>query len=44
MAQDSENTGLMAKAIAEGAKSAGLDVILKKVDEVSRAMLKTQMP
>jgi flavorubredoxin len=29
------NTGLMAKAIAEGAKSAGLEVILKKFDEVS---------
>jgi flavorubredoxin len=29
------NTGLMAKAIAEGATNAGLDVILKKVDEVS---------
>jgi flavorubredoxin len=29
------NTGLMAKAIAEGAKNAGLEVILKKVDEVS---------
>ena len=29
------NTGLMAKAIAEGAMNAGLDVILKKVDEVS---------
>jgi len=29
------NTGIMAKAIEEGAKSAGLEVILKKVDEVS---------
>jgi flavorubredoxin len=29
------NTGLMAKAIAEGATNAGLDVILKKFDEVS---------
>jgi flavodoxin I len=29
------NTGLMAKAIAEGATNAGLDVILKKYDEVS---------
>ncbi len=31
------NTGIMAKAIEEGAKSAGLEVILKKVDEASRA-------
>ena len=29
------NTGLMAKAIAEGATNAGLEVILKKFDEVS---------
>ncbi len=31
------NTGIMAKAIEEGAKSAGLDVIIKKVDEASPA-------
>lgn len=29
------NTGLMAKAIEEGAVNAGLEVIVKKVDEVS---------
>ena len=29
------NSGLMAKAIAEGATNAGLEVILKKFDEVS---------
>ncbi len=27
------NTGIMAKAIEEGAKSAGIDVIIKKVEE-----------
>lgn len=31
------NTGIMAKAIEEGAKSAGLDVIIKKVDAASPA-------
>ncbi len=31
------NTGIMAKAIEEGAKSAGLDVTIKKVDEASPA-------
>jgi len=31
------NTGLMAKAIEEGAKSAGLDVLIKKVEEASPA-------
>jgi flavorubredoxin len=29
------NTGLMAKAIEEGAKAAGLDVLIKKVDEAT---------
>lgn len=29
------NTGIMAKAIEEGAKSAGLDVLIKKVEEAS---------
>jgi len=29
------NTGLMAKALEEGAKSAGLEVSIKKIDEVS---------
>jgi flavorubredoxin len=29
------NTGIMAKAIEEGAKSAGLEVLIKKIDEVS---------
>ncbi len=31
------NTGIMAKAIEEGAKSAGLEVTIKKVDEASQA-------
>ncbi|HEX7627711.1 MAG TPA: flavodoxin domain-containing protein [Candidatus Methanoperedens sp.] len=31
------NTGLMAKAIEEGAKAAGLDVLIKKVDEATQA-------
>jgi flavorubredoxin len=31
------NTGIMAKAIEEGAKSAGLEVIFKKVDEATPA-------
>jgi flavorubredoxin len=31
------NTGLMAKAIEEGAKSAGLEVLIKKVEEASPA-------
>ncbi len=31
------NTGIMAKAIEEGAKAAGIDVIIKKVDEASPA-------
>jgi flavodoxin short chain len=31
------NTGIMAKAIEEGAKSAGIDVLIKKVDEASQA-------
>ena len=31
------NTGLMAKAIEEGAKSAGLDVLIKKVDAATPA-------
>lgn len=31
------NTGIMAKAIEEGARSAGLDVLIKKVDEASPA-------
>ncbi|MGB8217010.1 MAG: flavodoxin domain-containing protein [Candidatus Methanoperedens sp.] len=29
------NTGIMAKAIEEGARSAGIDVIIKKVDEAT---------
>lgn len=29
------NTGLMAKAIQEGAQAAGLDVLIKKVDEAT---------
>ncbi|MCE8422686.1 MAG: flavodoxin domain-containing protein [Candidatus Methanoperedens sp.] len=29
------NTGIMARAIEEGAKNAGLDVITKKIDEAS---------
>lgn len=29
------NTGIMARAIEEGAKSAGIDVIMKKVDEAT---------
>jgi flavodoxin short chain len=29
------NTGIMAKAIEEGAKSEGIDVIMKKVDEAT---------
>lgn len=31
------NTGIMARAIEEGAKSAGVDVIIKKVDEANIA-------
>jgi len=31
------NTGIMAKAIEEGAKSAGVDVMIKKVDQASPA-------
>ncbi|MDD1745953.1 MAG: flavodoxin domain-containing protein [Candidatus Methanoperedens sp.] len=31
------NTGIMAKALEEGAKNAGLDVTIKKVDESSPA-------
>lgn len=31
------NTGIMAKAIEEGARSAGLEVIIKKVDQASPA-------
>jgi len=31
------NTGLMAKAIEEGAKAAGLDVMIKKVDAATPA-------
>ncbi len=31
------NTGIMAKAIEEGARSAGIDVTLKKVEEASPA-------
>lgn len=31
------NTGIMAKALEEGAKNAGLDVIIKKVDEAAPA-------
>jgi len=31
------NTGIMAKAIEEGAKGAGMDVLMKKVDEASPA-------
>ncbi|VVB85843.1 Type A flavoprotein FprA [uncultured archaeon] len=31
------NTGIMAKAIEEGAKSAGADVVIKKVDQASPA-------
>ena len=31
------NTGLMAKAIEEGARSAGLDVLIKKVEVASHA-------
>jgi len=31
------NTGLMAKAIEEGAKSAGLEVLIKKADEATPA-------
>ncbi len=31
------NTGIMARAIEEGARDAGLDVIIKKVDEASQA-------
>lgn len=31
------NTGIMAKAIEEGARSAGIDVMTKKVDEASPA-------
>ncbi|HEY9245220.1 MAG TPA: flavodoxin domain-containing protein [Candidatus Methanoperedens sp.] len=31
------NTGIMAKALEEGARSAGLDVIIKKVEEASPA-------
>jgi flavorubredoxin len=31
------NTGIMAKAIEEGARNAGVDVIIKKVDEASQA-------
>lgn len=31
------NTGIMAKAIEEGAKSAGIEVIFKKVDEATPA-------
>jgi flavorubredoxin len=31
------NTGLMAKAIEEGAKAAGLDVLIKKVDAATPA-------
>ncbi len=35
------NTGIMARAIEEGAKNAGIDVVIKKVDEVSRADVET---
>jgi flavorubredoxin len=31
------NTGIMAKALEEGARGAGLDVVIKKVDEASAA-------
>ena len=31
------NTGIMAKAIEEGARAAGIDVIIRKVDEASPA-------
>lgn len=31
------NTGIMARAIEEGAKSRGLDVIIKKIDEATPA-------
>jgi flavodoxin I len=31
------NTGIMAKALEEGARSAGLDVTIKKVDQASAA-------
>jgi len=31
------NTGLMAKAIEEGARKSGLDVLIKKVDEATLA-------
>ncbi len=31
------NTGIMAKAIEEGAKSAGLEVMIKKVEEATTA-------
>src|SRR3989304_660066 len=31
------NTGIMAKAIEEGARYAGLDVVIKKVDEATQA-------
>lgn len=31
------NTGIMAKAIEEGARSAGLEIIIKKVDEATPA-------
>jgi flavodoxin I len=31
------NTGIMAKALEEGAKNAGLDVTIKKVDQASAA-------
>ncbi len=31
------NTGIMAKAIEEGARSAGLEVIIKKVEEASQS-------
>lgn len=33
------NTGIMAKALEEGAKNAGLDVTIKKVDEAAPADL-----
>lgn len=33
------NTGIMAKAIEEGAKSAGVEVLIKKVDEATVADL-----
>ncbi len=31
------NTGIMAKAIEEGAKNKGIEVVIKKIDEVSLA-------